>query len=662
MRVEPFDTQRHMIFSRRATLFTGGAVLLFAGLGGRLYQLQVRDYQQYRGLADDNRFNQRVIVPMRGEMYDRFGVPLATNRQNFRVLLIPEEAGSIDAALEHLSELITISDAQKQKALREARRGRAFTPIEVASNLTWDEFTKVNFELPNFPGLRSEAGNTRNYPWNDAMAFVVGYVGAPSENDLQQEEDEATRLLYRQPGFRLGRAGLERQHDETLRGQAGSLTVQVNAHGRVIEEYPNDGDRPVQGQSLGLTIDSELQIEAKRILAEPFIEPAEGEEPEPVSASAVVMEIETGDILVMASVPAFDPNEFNVGVSASRWRELNNSPYNPLLNKTLNGVYPPGSTFKLITAIAAQEAGFKPDYRVNCSGKIWFGNRFFECWKPGGHGTMDMRDSIKHSCDTYYWNLAQQLDIDLIADVSKRLGLGQTYDLGLGTQQKGIVPSREWKQRYFRSTPEQQTWFPGDTLSAAIGQGYVASTPLQLAVMTARIASGREIMPRIVRIDGRGVIPPAPRSSLAVNDEHMQIIREGMDAVVNQWGTASRSRLEKPEWRMAGKTGTSQVVALQRDPVTGDRIRNEDLPREMRDHALFVSYAPFDNPRYACAVVIEHGMGGSRTAGPKARDIMNAVMAKDPAMRRAYDPSRDKPVKLSDIRKATGTSVGGGMP
>ena len=647
MRVEPFDTQRHMVFSRRAALFSGGSVLLFGAVGFRLYQLQVTDYENYRTLADDNRFNQRIIVPLRGEIYDRFGVPLATNRQNFRVLLVAEEAQSVEESLERLENLIPVTEEQKNRVMRDLKRKRAFTPIEVANNLSWDDFAKVNFELPNLPGMRSEAGDTRDYPFNDATAFVVGYVGAPADRDFRNTEDETTKLLFRQPGFRLGRAGIERTLDDSLRGKAGSTTVQVNAHGRVIEEYPNEDDKPVQGRSLGLTIDAELQMAAMKVLAEPFGTPAEGEEPEQTSASAVVMDVETGDIIVMASTPGFDPNEFNVGVRPERWKELNESPYKPLLNKPVSGVYPPGSTYKLLTAIAAQESGINETHRVGCSGKIWYGNRFFNCWKEEGHGRLDMRGSIKHSCDVYYWNLAQQVDIDQIADVAKRFGLGRTYDLGIGSQKAGVVPSREWKREYFRSNPAQQPWFPGETLSAAIGQGAVTTTPLQLAVMTARIATGRQVEPRIVRMNENGVLPPPRMPLINMDQEHLQVVRAGMDAVTNDYGTAWRSRLEKPEWRLAGKTGTSQIASLQYDE-NGKRIKNEDLPRNLRDHALFVCFAPYDNPRYACSVVVEHGSSGSQTAGPKARDIMKAVLEKDPALIRAFDPSRDKPVKITE--------------
>lgn len=636
--------------------------MLFAGLGGRLYQLQVSDHENYRALAEDNRFNQRVIVPLRGEIYDRFGKPLATNRQNFRVLLIAEETESVEASLAELSKFIPLSDSQKAKVMREVRRKRAFTPIEVASNLTWEEFAKVNFETPTLPGLRSEVGETRSYPFAEAAASVVGYVGAPAERDMQNADSDATRLLFRQPGFRIGRAGFERTQEEDLRGKPGSKMVQVNAHGRVIEEYPNEEDQPVQGAPLGLTIDAELQLATMEVLARPLTHSVTGEElPDPVSASSVVMDIVTGDVLVMASTPGYDPNEFNIGVTAKRWKELNESPYKPLLNKPVSGLYPPGSTFKLLTAIAAQEMGIDKNFRVRCNGSLWYGSTEFTCWKQGGHGTVDMKTSIKHSCDVYYWQLAQEIDIDALAEVARRFGLGQTFDLGLGNQRAGVIPSRDWKREFFRSNPEQQKWFPGETLSVAIGQGALTSTPLQQAVMAARLASGKYVEPRLLRMKGQEILPPPRFGDINMDHAHLDIVREGMDAVTNEWGTAARSRLEEPEWRLAGKTGTSQVMSLQRDPVTGARIRNEDLPRHQRDHALFVCYAPYDNPRYACSVVVDHGMSGSRSAGPKARDIMREVLKKDPANMRAFNPATDKPVKMADLAVVANATASGGQ-
>ncbi len=638
MRLEPFDTQRHMVFSRRATVFGGGASLLFLGLGARLYQLQINEHDNYQALAEDNRFNQKIIMPLRGEIFDRFGKAVATSRQNFQVLMVPEDAGDVERVLREVADVLGLDQKELARIRKDAARQRSFTPVSIADNISWDQFARLNFLAPRLPGLRSEVAATRDYPLGPSGAFVVGYVGAPNERDLDQAESEETRLLLRQPGFRIGRAGIERRFDEKLRGEAGSVTVQINAHGRVIEEYPNLADQPVQGQPIGLTIDAELQEQVSKILAATNDDANRNTDHHEMSASAVVMDVHSGDILVYASVPAFDPNEFNIGIKQSRWKELNESELKPMLNKPIGGAYPPGSTFKLITAIAAQEEGIEPSHKVTCRGSLWYGGVEFNCWKKEGHGRLDMRGAIKQSCDVYFWDLAQRIDIDKLAEVARRFGLGSIHDIGLGGQVAGTIPSREWKKKYYRSNPAQQTWFPGETLSVAIGQGALTTTPLQLAVMTSRLATGREVHPRLVRyLDGQS--QPIPDfAPLPMDLQELEVVRSGMDAVVNEWGTAARSRLEKPEWRMAGKTGTSQVRSLQYDPVTGRRLKNYELPWKERDHALFVSYAPYENPRYAVAVVVEHGSSGSGTAGPKARDIMRAVLTKDPAKIATYAP------------------------
>ena len=643
MRVEPFDTQRHMVFTRRAAITTGGALALFAGVGARLYDLQVKRHEDFAALADDNQFNQRVVVPLRGEIYDRFGRLVATNRQDFRVLLIPERTDSVAESLSRLEDIVPLTDAQRQRVLREVKRKRAFTPIQVAQGLTWDQFAALNFKGTELPGISPEVGMSRSYPAGGAVAFVSGYVGSATEADLRgagpedDPEAEQRRLLYRQPGFKLGKAGLERTFDESLRGKEGSTTIQVNAHGRVIEEIANAGDEPVQGAPIGLTIDTELQRHALEVLADDYDEyPEDAKLPFGQSASAVVMDVKTGDVLVMASAPAYDPNDFTRGIDPALWKQLNDSPVKPLLNKPVAGAYPPGSTFKLLTAIAAQEAGISPSTRYTCRGSFnYFGNRF-GCWKRGGHGSVDMKESIKSSCDVYYYNLATQLDIDHIADVARRYGLGREYDLGIGTEAKGIVPDRAWKAAYYRSTPANQKWFGGETLSVAIGQGAVTATPLQLAVMSARLATGRAVEPRLVRARGDTVIAAPDFPEIEGQAGTLGIVRDGMNAVVNEYGTAARSSLARDGYLMAGKTGTSQVRSLQKDPVTGRTLKNEELPWNERDHALFVAFAPVEEPRYAAAVVVEYGGSGSRAAGPRARDIMRRVLEKDPSDTRRH--------------------------
>ncbi len=626
MRINAQDPERQKVFTRRTVLFGGGAGLIFAGLAARLYQLQVIDHDKYVQLAIDNQFNRRILTPLRGEIVDRFGKVLASNRQNFRILLVPERTKDLEDAIDRIGQHIEISEDKRARILRQVRRRGVFVPVEIQDNLSWSQFSKLNFELPQLPGAQPDVGDTRDYPYGEAAAFVIGYVGSATETDLSSQENNSQRTLLRQPGFKVGRDGLERTYDEELRGKAGQMQVKVNAHGRVIEELKDEATPPVKGKPLALTIDADLQLAA--------MEELKGE-----SAAAVVLDAVTGDILVLASTPAFDPNTFNVGVDPTLWKELNQNPYKPLMNKPLSGVYPPGSTLKPVSAIAAQIAGLTTTHRVRCTGKTWFGDRYFNCWKRGGHGVMDMRNSIKHSCDVYYWEIAKTLDVDILANTARKLGLGQTYELGIPGQKAGIFPSREWKRQYYAGQPENQTWFQGETLSAIIGQGAVTSTPLQLAVMAARIATGKAIRPRIVRAIG-DLAPPTPDAPLIdIDASYFDVARAGMDAVTNEiGGTAWRSRLTEPEWRLAGKTGTSQVRRITAEERRQGVVKNEDLPWDRRDHALFICFAPVDNPRYACAVVVEHGGGGSRIAGPKAREIMRAVMKKDPASRPAIDP------------------------
>ncbi|MEM6414166.1 MAG: penicillin-binding protein 2 [Pseudomonadota bacterium] len=620
------DTEKREIFTRRATVFSGAFTLLIGGIGARLYQLQIHQHEKFLALAKENQFNRRVLTPLRGEIVDRFGVSLASNRQNFRLLLAPRSTPDVEVALEKIAEHIDLSPQRCERIMREIRRTGGVNPVQVADNLSWDEFSKLSYETPSLPGARPDVGETRNYPLGSATAFVIGYVGAVTDRDLSSEQNADDRKLLRQPGFKVGRDGLERTYEKELRGNSGEMQVQVNAHGRVLKEYKDNAVPAQQGQTLALTIDAELQQKTMEVL--------KGE-----SASAVVIDIETGDILVLASTPAFDPNLFNTGIPTKLWKDLNASPYKPLLNKPLGGIYPPGSTFKMVSAIAAQRAGISANHSVYCRGKIYYGKRYFHCWKRGGHGRMTMKDSLKHSCDVFYYDIAQKLDIDLLADTAEQLGLGQAYNLGVPGERKGIVPSRAWKKAHYANSPANQIWFPGETLSVVIGQGAVTSTPLQLAVMAARIASGRKVLPRMVRMVGDRITPPGDFSKINIPQEYFDTARAGMDAVSNEvGGTAYRSRLDNPDWRLAGKTGTSQIYRITKEERARGLTKPEDLPWERRDHALFVCFAPFDSPRYACSVVVEHGIGGSRAAAPRARDIMRAVLQKDPGRLKPVGP------------------------
>ncbi|GAB4538927.1 MAG: penicillin-binding protein 2 [Parvularculaceae bacterium] len=622
MRVEPYDTDRQQTFSRRAFVLGGATSLVFVGIGARLYQLQVLDYEDYALQATENQFNWRLLPPLRGEIIDRFGAKLATNRRSFRVMIIPEEvsaqSASMDEAVAALSRVIQIDEARREKILREARTKLPFMEIEVEDNLGWDEFARINFESPLLPGVRTEVGETRYYPLGPAVSSIVGYVGPPSADDIVDDDP-----LFRHPAFRIGKKGVESAFDEDLRGESGRMRVEVNAHGKVIRELREAADEPKQGETLILTIDAELQQAA--------MEQFEGE-----SGAAVVMDVETGEIIVLASAPGFDPNDFNLGISQTKWRELTTDPYQPLVNKAVSGTYPPGSTFKLLTALTALETGvIDPDERVSCNGRYWFGNRYFHCWRRQGHGPVNLHDAIKKSCDVYFYEVSRRLEIDAIHEVATKFGLGQTFDVEIPNQSSGIVPSTEWKRGRFN-----EPWYPGETLSIGIGQGYLTANALQLAVMTSRIANGGyAVAPKIVRYLGQDAPLVAAPPRIDVKPEHLELVRKGMDGVTNEvGGTARRSALPEPEFRLAGKTGTSQVRRITAAERAAGVIDNEDLPWNRRDHALFVAFAPYHAPRYAISVIVQHGGGGSSAAGPRAREIMRRVLEKDPLARMAAGP------------------------
>lgn len=615
LRIDPVDSSaRQKVFSRRTLMLGGGMSALMAVVAGRLYQLQIVDGQKYRGLAEENQFKRRILPPLRGEIVDRFGRVMASNRQNFRLLLIPEQVRDIDATLDAVSAIIPLERDRRLRIKHRIRRGGGFTPVEIRNNLSWEEFTKVSFQLPHLAGVLPDIGETRSYPLADASAFVVGYVGPVTGEDFARHRSVTEQKLLRQPGYKTGRAGLEYTYDRELRGSAGEMKVRINAHGRVVEELAETAKQPVTGSTLVLSIDALLQKKTMDIL--------KGE-----SASAVVLDVSSGDILAMASTPAFDPDAFNVGISPQLWDQLKESPYKPLLNKPLAGLYAPGSTFKMISAVAAMENGVSPDHVTQCNGRMWYGDRFFHCWKKGGHGPLDMRGAIRNSCNVYFYEIARNLDIDLLADTARRFGLGTVYDLGIPGGQKGVIPDRAWKRSYFSAISGRQAWFPGETLSCVVGQGYVTATPLQLAVMTARLATGMAVYPRLVRKAGDREIPETAPLPVDVRPEYLRVVQEGMDAVVNRNGTGARARLEDPAWRLAGKTGTSQVFRITQEDRQAGRTDQKSLPWERRDHALFVCYMPYERPRYACSVVVEHGISGSAAAATRARDIMRAVAA-----------------------------------
>ena len=613
------EARRSKSFTRRAIILAGGQLALFGVLAGRLYYLQVIDADQYKMLSEENRINLVLLPPPRGRVLDRFGVQLAGNRQNYRALLVPEQTGDVGETLSRLGELVPIGDWERRRILREVERKRRFVPITVTENLSWAQFSRINVYSPDLPGIQPDVGETRHYPYGTAFAHVVGYVAPVSEDELGGDP------LLELPGFRIGKNGIEREYDLDLRGKAGNSRVEVNAYGRVIRELARRDGEP--GDDIVLTIDAGLQQ---------FISNRLGQQ----SAACVVLDVHNGEVLALASTPGFDPNDFNIGLSQSTWRNLMDDARKPLINKAINGQYPPGSTFKMIVALAGLESGtLSESHRVFCPGFLTLGDRTFHCWKKQGHGEMNVTSGIEESCDVFFFDAAQRIGVDRIEAMARRFGFGETLGIELPSEKAGLLPTRAWKEAVY-GVP----WQRGETLNTGIGQGYVLATPLQLAVMAARLANGgNAVKPTLVRgnsalageVGGEAEGPP----SLGLTRQALKLVQDAMVRVSNSpRGTAFASRVRHADFTIAGKTGTSQVRRISQIEREQKRPK-KDRPWAERDHALFVAYAPAEAPRYAIAVLVEHGGSGARTAAPIARDILLELRRRDPLARTPYQTS-----------------------
>ena len=604
------DKSRYATFSRRSLMMSGGMTAVFALLGGRLYQLQIKNGDQYKVQAEANRVSLHLIAPPRGRIVDRFGVELANNRRNYRVVLIAEQAtDGVEAALDRIGKVIELPEHQRQKVLRDLAQNKKFMPVPVAENLSWEEFARINLHLPYLPGVQPDVGETRDYPYAGAgISHVLGYVAAVSPDDKKGDDEDPLLDL---PGFRIGKRGIEKTYDLDVRGQAGASRDEVNAYGRIIRQLSRE--QGVPGKDIWLTLDGQLQQ---------FVDQRLGQE----SCACVVMDVQTGDVLALSSTPGFDPNLFNVGISNDVWKTLTTDDHKPLINKALSGVYPPGSTFKTAMAVAAVQAGLDKNFNVVCTGSLPFGNHVFHCWKKGGHGHVDLHRGIQVSCDVFFYETARRLGIDAIEDTAHKLGLGHPTGIEIPGERGGVIPGRAWKLKTYG-----QKWQEGETLNTGIGQGYVLVTPLQLCTLAARIASGKSIVPRITRVVGQTQLPRPIPEALPFSEEVFATVRSGMDAVCNvPGGTAFAWRIPNPGFEMAGKTGTAQVrVITQAEHVAGVK-KNEALPWKLRDHALFVAFAPVTEPRYALAILMEHGGIAAHPHVQMARDILLFAQQRDP--------------------------------
>jgi len=632
------DAERQKLFNRRMALLAGGKLAFLSALVGRMYYLQVLESERYRTLADENRINLRLLPPPRGRIVDRYGEPLAVNERNFRVLVTPEQAGDLEATLDTIGKIVPIGEDARRRILREARRRRSFVPLTVRENLEWEDVARIEVNAPDLPGVMIDVGQARRYLYPGETAHVLGYVAAVSERELTGDP------LLELPGFRIGKSGIEKVHDLALRGTGGSSQVEVNAFGRVIRELARKEGQP--GGEVRLTVDLELQR---------FIANRLGEE----SASVVVLDAHSGEVLALVSTPAYDSNAFNRGLSGEEWRRLSRDPYTPLVNKAIAGQYPPGSVFKIAVALAALERGvITPAQRIFCPGYYTLGDARFHCWRKHGHGWVDLHTGISRSCDVYFYELARRLGVDRISQMANRLGLGGVHDLDLPGERAGLMPTRKWKL-----DATGVPWQGGETLIFGIGQGYILTTPLQLAVMTARLVNGGfAVIPRLtreVRVGFSEAVerrePAEPFKSLGLNPLHVEWVRAATDAVVNEpGGTAYTARIAKRGFEMGGKTGTSQVRRISKAERDQGLRKNHEIPWRERDHALFVGYAPVAAPRYVVSVVVEHGGGGGAVAAPIARDIL--LMTQERA--RLGDGTQKTAGRAGDSPRASNTVAG----
>lgn len=595
--------EKSRVVERRTLVVIAFNLLAFAVIVARLYFLQVKEADKYKMMSDENRISTRFLVPPRGLIFDRNGEIIAKNEQDFQALMVAEQTPDIAETLRTFKQIVPLTEGEEQKIRKDLKNKRRFIPIKLKDNLSWNEVSKILLHAPDLPGVEINEGLSRYYPYADIYAHVLGYVGPVSDKDKKDNP------LYMVPGFKIGKSGLERYFDYKLQGKGGTIKLEVNAYGRVMNEIErNSGE---EGQSLTLTLDARLQ----RAAYEAF-----GEE----SGAAVVLNVRTGEILALVSTPSFDPNLFTNGISYKHWNALLKNERTPLVNKAVSGQYSPGSTFKVVVALAALEAGvIDLNTRFNCSGGLDVGNIRFHCWRHSGHGSLNVVEALKHSCDIFFYETAMKLGIDKIHDMAVKLGMGNVLEVGLDNEKAGIIPTKAWKKARFGTS-----WTQGDAANSGIGQGYVLVTPLQLATMLARVVNGGyAVQPTFIKPTEKEL---SKIKRLDISTKNIEIVKRGMFEVVNgTGGTAGRARFNINGAMMGGKTGTTQVRRISMKERSSGILRDEQLPWRLRNHALFIGFTPVDNPRYSVAVIVEHGSSGSGVAAPIASKILQEALQLD---------------------------------
>ncbi len=589
-------------------MFITGSLKFFimVGIVIRLFFLQVKENKKYLTLSDKNRIREWKLAPVRGEFQDYFGNVIAGNFEAYQLHVIPEQVENFKYVIYRLKDLLELSDSEFKKVLKKKKEIKPWETLIVSNNLSWDKFSKINNHLYDLNGVKPVISISRNYPFDENFTHIIGYVSQANEQDIENTELIKKNFV---PGLKVGKIGLEKSFEEKLIGTNDIERYEVNAYGRRISQL--EFQKGKKGQTLKLTVDTEIQKLANELLKDK-------------AGSICVMDIFTGEVIAMHSSPSFDPNLFVFGISQDNWQIIRNDPMKPLLNKTLQGRYSPGSTLKPIVALSALENGIiNTKFTVRCTGKTELYDQTYHCWKKEGHGYVSLRNAMKMSCDTYFYEIARKLGVDKLSETAKKFGLGKkVFDNLFEIEKDGLIPNTQWKKNALG-----KGWLLGETIITGIGQGYIQTTPIQLCLMTAQIANGGyKIYPKILIDDKDKIKPSDYYTPLYKDSRNIKIIQDAMFGSTNEvMGTSYRSRIDNPKYQFAGKTGTAQVKKITERERELD-LKTSEIPYEQRDHALYIAYGPYVNPRYALSIVVEHGGNGSTTAAPMAKRLFKLII------------------------------------
>ena len=620
---DDFSVKKIHTINRRMFIIGAAKFIIFSGIIVRLFSLQIKDNKKYSTLSDKNRLREWRLPPIRGEFLDYFDNVIAGNNRVYELHVIPEQVEDFRYLIVRLKEILNLTNSQFEKIIKQKNQQKPWETLIVSKNLTWEQFSKVNHYLYDLVGAKPVISVSRNYPYDESYTHVLGYVSEASENDILNNQSIKDNLV---PGLKVGKTGLEKSFEDQLIGTNGIQRYEVNAYGKRINQVDQiDG---LKGNTIKLTLDTEIQKKSAELLRG-------------MAGSINVMDIYTGDIIAMQSSPSFDPNLFIFGISQDDWQLIRNNPLKPLVNKSLSGLYSPGSTFKPMVALSALENNIiTKNFKVNCTGKTEMYGQTYHCWKEKGHGVVNLKEAMKQSCDTYFYEIARKLGVDRLRETSIKFGLGdKVLDKTFNNEKKGLVPNTKWKKNNLG-----KRWVLGETLITGIGQGYIQTTPLQLCLMTAQLANGGfKIYPKItinekdktaieikeLMNEGQDFLESFGNdqyTKLFDKKENIELIRNSMFASTNEIrGTSYSSRIEDPKYQFAGKTGTSQVKRITEAERELD-LATKDIDYKNRDHALFIAFGPFKNPRYALSIVIEHGGSGSSVAAPLAKELFKLII------------------------------------